>query len=76
MQYEDGNNSRESGSSFHTRLTGPSVQETTMKTYITPSLASRGTILESTRARDVGTEDPKNTMFIEKLAPGSLGFQL
>lgn len=47
-----------------------------MKTYIAPSLASKGTVNDSTRAVIHGTEDPKNPVFLQKSAFGSVGFQL
>ena len=47
-----------------------------MKTYNAPSIASKGTVTESTRARESGTGDPKNTFLIEMEGAGSIGFQL
>ncbi len=47
-----------------------------MKTYNAPSLASKGTVAESTRAFIHGTEDPKNPTVLQRSALGSVGFQL
>jgi hypothetical protein len=47
-----------------------------MKTYITPAIASKGTVTEATRASTKGTKDPINPFLIEAEALGSVGFQL
>jgi hypothetical protein len=47
-----------------------------MKTYNAPSVASKESVTESTRAVIIGHEDPKNPMLLEKTALGSVGFQL
>ncbi len=47
-----------------------------MKAYIAPSLATKGTVTESTRAFIRGTGDPNNPIFLEKVSLGSVGFQL
>jgi hypothetical protein len=47
-----------------------------MKTYSAPSVATKGTVTESTRAVIIGTKDPKNAMFLEGSAFGGVGFQL
>jgi hypothetical protein len=47
-----------------------------MKTYIAPSVATKGTVTEATRAFIHGTEDPKNPILLEKVSLGSVGFQL
>jgi hypothetical protein len=47
-----------------------------MKLYISPILASKGGVIETTKMVGPGENDPKNTEFINRLAPGSVGFQL
>ena len=47
-----------------------------MKTYKAPSLSSKESVTEATRAVIIGHEDPKNPMLLDKTALGSVGFQL